>query len=43
MIARRRVNTLILVQRTDLLKQWHERLQSFLGVEKGMVGTIGGG
>jgi superfamily II DNA or RNA helicase len=43
MIARRRVNTLILVQRTDLLKQWHERLQSFLHVEKGMVGTIGGG
>jgi superfamily II DNA or RNA helicase len=43
MIARRRVNTLILVHRTDLLKQWHERLQSFLGVEKGMVGTIGGG
>jgi len=43
MIARRRVNTLILVQRTDLLKQWHERLQAFLGVEKGMVGTIGGG
>ena len=43
MIARRRVNTLILVQRTDLLKQWQERLQSFLGVEKGMLGTIGGG
>jgi hypothetical protein len=28
MIARRRVNTLILVQRTDLLEQWQERLQS---------------
>jgi hypothetical protein len=43
MIARRRINTLILVQRSDLLEQWHERLQSFLGVGKGMVGTIGGG
>jgi hypothetical protein len=43
MIAERRVNTLILVQRTDLLKQWHERLQSFLQVTGGVVGTIGGG
>lgn len=43
MIDRRRVNTLVLVQRTDLLKQWQERLQSFLGLEKGMLGTIGGG
>lgn len=43
MIARRGVNTLVLVHRTELLKQWQERLQSFLGVGKGMVGTIGGG
>jgi superfamily II DNA or RNA helicase len=43
MIARHRVNTLILVQRTDLLEQWRERLQSFLNLEKGMLGTIGGG
>ena len=43
MIARRGVNTLILVHRTELLKQWQERLQSFLGVGKGVVGTIGGG
>ncbi len=43
MIARRGINTLILVQRTDLLKQWQERLQAFLGVGKDMVGTIGGG
>jgi len=42
MIARRRVNTLVLVHRTDLLKQWQERLQFFLGVGKGIVGTIGG-
>src|SRR5659263_417615 len=43
MIARRGVNTLVLVHRTELLKQWHERLQSFLGGGKGVVGTIGGG
>ena len=43
LIARRGVNTLILVHRTELLKQWQERLQSFLCVGKGVVGTIGGG
>lgn len=43
MIARRGINTLVLVHRTELLKQWQERLQAFLGAGKGMVGTIGGG
>lgn len=43
MIVHRGVNTLVLVHRTELLKQWQERLQSFLGVCKGVVGTIGGG
>ena len=43
MIARRGVNTLVLVHRTELLKQWQERLQAFLSVGKDMVGTIGGG
>jgi superfamily II DNA or RNA helicase len=43
LIARRGVNTLVLVHRTELLRQWQERLQSFLGVGKGVVGTIGGG
>ncbi len=43
MIARRGVNTLVLVHRTELLTQWQERLQSFLCVGKGVVGTIGGG
>jgi superfamily II DNA or RNA helicase len=42
-IARRRVNTLVLVHRTELAKQWQGRLQAFLGVEKKFVGTIGGG
>ena len=43
MIARRGVNTLVLVHRTELLKQWQERLQTFLSAEQGLVGTIGGG
>jgi superfamily II DNA or RNA helicase len=43
MIARRGINTLVLVHRTELLKQWQERLQAFLGVGKGVIGTIGGG
>lgn len=43
MIARRGVNTLVLVHRTELLRQWQERLQTFLGVGGGVVGTIGGG
>lgn len=43
MIARRGVNTLVLVHRTELAKQWQERLQAFLGVGKGTVGNIGGG
>jgi superfamily II DNA or RNA helicase len=43
LIARRGVNTLVLVHRTDLLKQWRERLQSFLNIGKGDIGIIGGG
>jgi superfamily II DNA or RNA helicase len=43
MIASRGVNTLVLVHRTELLRQWQERLQALLGVGKGVVGTIGGG
>ena len=42
-IALRGVNTLVLVHRTELLKQWQERLQAFLGASKGVVGTVGGG
>lgn len=42
-IARRNVNTLVLVHRTELLRQWQARLQAFLGVDKEVVGTIGGG
>lgn len=47
MIARRSVNTLVLVHRTELLKQWQERLRTFLGfdgdVKKNPMGSIGGG
>ncbi len=43
MISQRAVNTLILVHRTDLLKQWKERLQSFLESGGDVIGTIGGG
>lgn len=43
LIARRGVNTLILVHRTELLQQWKERLQAFLAADKTTVGTIGGG
>jgi superfamily II DNA or RNA helicase len=43
MIARRGINTLILVHRTELMKQWQERLQTFLALTKGMIGNIGGG
>lgn len=43
MIARRGVNTLVLVHRTELLRQWQERLQTFLCGADGVVGTLGGG
>jgi superfamily II DNA or RNA helicase len=43
LIARRGVSTLILVHRNELLKQWQERLRVFLGLDKGQLGTIGGG
>jgi superfamily II DNA or RNA helicase len=43
LIAKRGVNTLVLVHRTELLQQWKERLQAFLGADKTTVGTIGGG
>jgi superfamily II DNA or RNA helicase len=43
LITRRGVNTLVLVHRTELLKQWQERLQAFLSVDKTVVGRVGGG
>jgi superfamily II DNA or RNA helicase len=43
MIATRGVNTLVLVHRRQLVEQWRERLRSFLSVQDGDIGTIGGG
>lgn len=43
MIASRGVNTLVLVHRTELLKQWQARLRAFLCLDKGAIGTISGG
>ncbi|MDQ0157396.1 TOTE conflict system archaeo-eukaryotic primase domain-containing protein [Robertmurraya andreesenii] len=42
-IAERKVNTLIIVHRTQLMKQWVERLSQFLKIPKGEIGQIGGG
>ena len=42
-LARRGVNTLVLVHRAELLRQWQERLQSFLDVPPEAIGSIGGG
>ena len=42
-IARRGVNTLVLVHRTELLTQWQVRLAAFLDAGKNVIGVIGGG
>jgi superfamily II DNA or RNA helicase/very-short-patch-repair endonuclease len=43
LIARRGVNTLVLVHRQQLLEQWIERLSSFLGMPAKQIGRLGGG
>jgi superfamily II DNA or RNA helicase len=42
-IARRKVSTLVLVHRTELLRQWQERLTSFLELPERGLGVIGAG
>lgn len=42
-IAQRKVSTLILVHRTELMRQWQERLKSFLDLDGEKIGVIGGG
>jgi len=42
-IAKRKVNTLILVHRKQLMDQWKARLSVFLEVPKNSIGEIGGG
>ena len=43
LIAQRRVNTLVLVHRQQLMDQWRERLALFLGLPIERLGQIGGG
>jgi hypothetical protein len=43
LIARRSVNTLVLVHRQQLLDQWIERLCTFLDLHAKSIGYIGGG
>ena len=42
LIARRQVNTLVLVHREQLLEQWIERLSEFLDVDADAVGRLSG-
>ena len=43
LIARRKLSTLILVHRIELLRQWQERLTAFLELSKGTLGVFGAG
>lgn len=43
LIAKRRVNTLVLVHRKQLLEQWIDRLSTFLNVPAKSIGQIGAG
>lgn len=43
LIAKRNVNTLIIVHRKQLIDQWKERLSTFLNLENHQIGQIGGG
>lgn len=43
LIAKRKTSTLIIVHRTDLARQWAERLNVFLEIDKKTIGFIGGG
>lgn len=43
LIAERKVNTLVLVHRQQLLDQWIERLTTFLDIDRKQIGHIGGG
>jgi len=43
LIAKRKVNALILVHRQQLLDQWRERLAMFLNMPVASIGQVGGG
>ena len=42
-IAKRKVSTLVIVHRADLMRQWQERLGSFIELDEQKIGLIGGG
>lgn len=42
-ISRNKINTLIIVHRTQLVEQWKERLSTFLNMSAKEIGQIGGG
>lgn len=43
LMAQRGVNTLIIVNRKQLIEQWKEKLAAFLDINKKQIGQIGGG
>ena len=43
LIAKRNVNTLIIVHRKQLIEQWKDRLSVFLRLEGNQIGQLGGG
>jgi len=43
LVAKRQVNTLIIVHTKQLQDQWVERLQTFLGIPANKIGRFGGG
>lgn len=43
LIAKRKVNTLVIVHRKQLINQWKESLTHFLKLEESQIGQIGGG
>lgn len=43
LLAQRSTGTLILVHRLQLMNQWRERLQAFLGIDSDKIGFIGAG
>lgn len=42
-MARRKLNTLVLVHRKPLMEQWRLQISSLLGIDKKEIGLIGGG
>lgn len=43
LIAERKVNTLVIVHRKQLMNQWREQLGAFLDIQPEQIGLIGGG